>query len=148
VTFTVDADGLLSVSAREMTTNIEANIVVKPSYGLSEEQILTMLQSSFGAAETDKQARALAEAKVEATSLILAIEAALQQDSALLTPSEIEAILASLTSLQSLSNGQDSNAIHQATKVLNAVTETFAAKRMDASLSLALTGKDVAKLDL
>jgi len=148
VTFTVDADGLLSVSAREMTTNIEANVVVKPSYGLSEEQILIMLQSSFVAAKTDKQARALAEAKVEATSLILAIEAALQQDSALLTPSEIEAILASLTSLQSLSNGQDSNAIHQATKVLNAVTETFAAKRMDASLSLALTGKDVAKLDL
>ena len=148
VTFTVDADGLLSVSAREMTTNIEANVVVKPSYGLSEEQVLIMLQSSFGAAETDKQARALAEAKVEATSLILAIEAALQQDSALLTPSESEAILASLTSLQSLSNGQDSHAIHQATKVLNAVTETFAAKRMDASLSLALTGKDVAKLDL
>jgi molecular chaperone HscA len=148
VTFTVDADGLLSVSAREMTTNIEANVVVKPSYGLSEEQILIMLQSSFVAAKTDKQARALAEAKVEATSLILAIEAALQQDSALLTPSEIEAILASLTSLQSLSNGQDSHAIHQATEALNAVTETFAAKRMDASLSLALTGKDVAKLDL
>ena len=148
VTFTVDTDGLLSVSAREVTTNIEANVVVKPSYGLSEEQILIMLQSSFVAAKTDKQARALAEAKVEATSLILAIEAALQQDSALLTPSEIEAILASLTSLQSLSNGQDGNAIHQATKVLNAVTETFAAKRMDASLSLALTGKDVAKLDL
>lgn len=148
VTFTVDADGLLNVSAREMITNIEANIVVKPSYGLSEEQVLIMLQSSFGAAESDKQARALAEAKVEATSLILAIEAALQQDSALLTPSEIEAILASLTSLQSLSNGQDSHAIHQATEALNAVTETFAAKRMDASVSLALTGKDVAKLDL
>jgi len=148
VTFTVDADGLLSVSAREMTTNIEANVVVKPSYGLSEEQILIMLQSSFVAAKTDKQARALAEAKVEATSLILAIEAALQQDSALLTPSEIEAILASLTSLQSLSNGQDSHAIHQATEALNAVTETFAAKRMDASVSHALTGKDVAKLDL
>jgi molecular chaperone HscA len=148
VTFTVDADGLLSVSAREMTTNIEANVVVKPSYGLSEEQILIMLQSSFVAAKTDKQARALAEAKVEATSLILAIEAALQQDSALLTPSESEAILASLTSLQSLSNGQDSNAIHQATEALNAVTETFAAKRMDASVSHALTGKDVAKLDL
>lgn len=148
VTFTVDADGLLSVSAREMITNIEANIVVKPSYGLSEEQVLIMLKSSFGAAESDKQARALAEAKVEATSLILAIEAALQQDSALLTPSEIEAILTSLTSLQSLSNGQDSHAIHQATEALNAVTETFAAKRMDASVSLALTGKDVAKLDL
>ncbi|MES2546772.1 MAG: Fe-S protein assembly chaperone HscA [Pseudomonadota bacterium] len=148
VTFTVDADGLLSVSAREMTTNIEANIVVKPSYGLSEEQILTMLQSSFGAAETDKQARALAEAKVEATGLILAIEAALQQDSALLTQAEIEAISASLASLQSLCNGQDSHAIHQATEALNAATEAFAAKRMDASVSRALTGKDVAKLDL
>ena len=148
VTFTVDADGLLSVSAREMTTSIEANIVVKPSYGLSEQQILTMLQSSFGAAETDKQARALAEAKVEASSLILAIEAALQQDSALLTAAEIEGILASLTNLQSLSNGQDSHAIHQATEALNVATEAFAAKRMDASVSRALSGKSVESLDL
>ena len=148
VIFTVDADGLLSVSAREMTTNIEANIVVKPSYGLSEEQILTMLQSSFGAAETDKQARALAEAKVEATSLILAIEAALQQDRALLTQSEIESILAALADLKTLSNGQDSQAIHQATEALNVATEAFAAKRMDASVSRALSGKSVESLDL
>lgn len=148
VTFTVDADGLLSVSAREMTTNIEANIVVKPSYGLSEEQILTMLQSSFGAAETDKQARALAEAKVEATGLILAIEAALQQDSHLLTDAEKFAILEALSQLKTLVEGVDHHAIHQATEGLNVATESFAAKRMDASVSRALTGKDVAQLDL
>lgn len=148
VTFTVDADGLLSVSAREMTTNIEANIIVKPSYGLSEEQILTMLQSSFGAAETDKQARALAEAKVDATSLILAIEAALQQDSHLLTDAEKVAILEPLSQLKILLETSDHHAIHQATEALNVATETFAAKRMDASVSRALTGKDVAQLDL
>lgn len=148
VTFTVDADGLLSVSAREMTTNIEANIIVKPSYGLSEEQILTMLQSSFGAAETDKQARALAEAKVEATSLILAIEAALQQDSHLLTDAEKIVISEPLSQLKTLLETSDHHAIHQATEALNVATESFAAKRMDASVSRALTGKDVAQLDL
>ncbi len=148
VTFTVDADGLLSVSARELTTNIEANIVVKPSYGLNEEQILTMLQSSFGAAETDKQVRALAEAKVEAAGLILAIEAALQQDSQLLNASEKVAILEPLSQLKILLEASDSDAIHQASEALNAATEVFAAKRMDASISLALAGKDIAQLDL
>ncbi len=148
VTFTVDADGLLSVSAREMTTNIEANIVVKPSYGLSEEEILTMLKSSFGAAETDKQARALAEAKVDATGLILAIDAALQQDSHLLADAEKFAILEALSQLKALIDGVDHHAIHQATEALNVATEAFAAKRMDASVSRALTGKDVAQLDL
>lgn len=148
VTFTVDADGLLSVSARETSTNIEANIVVKPSYGLSEEQMLAMLQSSFGAAESDKNARMLGEAKVEAQSLILAIHAALQQDSHLLIETEHKAIEAQLRALEQLNQGQDANAIHQATEALNIATEAFAAKRMDASMSRALAGKDVNELEL
>ena len=148
VTFTVDADGLLSVSAREMTTNIEANIVVKPSYGLSEEQILSMLQSSFGAAETDKQARALAEAKVDASSLILAIEAALLQDSHLLNATELKTIQTQLADFKKLLQSEDAHAIHQATEVLNVATEAFAAKRMDASVSQALAGKSLENLDL
>ncbi len=148
VTFTVDADGLLSVSAREITQNIEANIVVKPSYGLSEEQILSMLQSSFGAAETDKQARALAEAKVDAGSLILAIKAALQQDASLLTANESSAIEAQLNALEQLVLGLDADAIYAATEALNLATETFAAKRMDASVNRALAGKNIERLNL
>lgn len=148
VTFTVDADGLLSVSARETSTNIEANIVVKPSYGLSEEQMLAMLQSSFGAAETDKNARMLGEAKVEAQSLILAIHAALQQDSHLLNETERKAIEAQLRALEQLNQGQDANAIHQATEALNIATEAFAAKRMDASVSRALAGKNLDSLEI
>ena len=148
VTFTVDADGLLSVSARETSTNIEANIVVKPSYGLSEEQMLAMLQSSFGAAEADKNARMLGEAKVDALSLILAIQAALQQDSYLLNETEQEAIGAQLHALEQLNQGQDADEIHQATEALNVATETFAAKRMDASVSSALAGQNVNELNL
>ncbi len=148
VTFAVDADGLLSVSARETSTNIEANIVVKPSYGLSEEQMLEMLKSSFGAAESDKQARALAEVKVEAQSLILAIQAALSQDSHLLSDSESKAIATQLNALAQLNQGQDGDAIHHATEALNAATEDFAAKRMDASVSRALAGKNLENLNL
>ena len=148
VTFTVDADGLLSVSARETSTNIEANIVVKPSYGLSEEQMLAMLQSSFGAAESDKNARMLGEAKVEAQSLILAIQAALQQDSHLLNETERKVIEAQLQALEQLNQGQDADAIHQATESLNVATEAFAAKRMDASVSRALAGKNLDSLEI
>ncbi len=148
VTFTVDADGLLSVSAREISTNIEANIVVKPSYGLSEEQMLAMLQSSFGAAESDKNARMLGEAKVEAQSLILAIQAALQQDSHLLNAAERKAIEAQLHALEQLNQGQDADAIHNATEALNVATEVFAAKRMDASVSRVLAGKNLDSLEI
>lgn len=148
VTFTIDADGLLSVSAREMTSNIEANIVVKPSYGLSEEQILTMLKSGFGAAEADKEARALAEAKVDAKSLLLAIKAALAQDAHLLSKEDITVIKAQLNTLQNMMQSSDTDAIHTATETLNLATEAFAAKRMDASVSRALAGRDVNELNL
>ena len=148
VTFTIDADGLLSVSAREMTSKIEANIVVKPSYGLSEEQILTMLKSGFGAAEADKEARALAEAKVDAKSLLLAIKAALAQDAHLLSKEDITVIKAQLNTLQNMMQSSDTDAIHTATETLNLATEAFAAKRMDASVSRALAGRDVNELNL
>ena len=148
VTFTVDADGLLSVSARETSTNIEANIIVKPSYGLSEEQMLAMLQSSFGAAESDKNARMLNEAKVDGLSLTQAIKAALQQDAHLLNAAELQAIQTQLAAFEQLMQGDDAHAIHQATEALNTATEAFAAKRMDVSVSRALAGKNLEDLNL
>ena len=148
VTFTVDADGLLSVSAREIASNVEANIVVKPSYGLSEEQMLEMLKSGFGAAESDKAARMLNEAKVDALSLTLAIKAALQQDAHLLSAAEAESIQSQLAAFEQLTLGDDAHAIHQATEALNTATEDFAAKRMDASVSRALAGKNLENLNL
>ena len=148
VTFTVDADGLLNVSAREIASNVEANIVVKPSYGLSEEQMLEMLKSGFGAAESDKQARMLNEAKVDALSLTLAIKAALQQDAHLLSAAELQTIQTQLAEFEQLTLGDDAHAIHQATEALNTATEDFAAKRMDASVSRALAGKNLENLNL
>jgi molecular chaperone HscA len=157
VTFTVDADGLLSVSAVESTSNIEANIVVKPSYGLSEEQILTMLQSGFGAAEADKQARALQEAKVDAESLLLATKAALAQDGDLLNAEEKAEINAKMDALTNLTLEANIHApsragladeIHAETEALNRATEAFAAKRMDKSVNLALAGQDLNTLEI
>ncbi len=148
VTFQIDADGLLSVSAREQTSGIEANVVVKPAYGLNEDAIMTMLQSSFSAAESDKQARALREAIVDAERLIDAIEVALAKDGALLSETEQKAITVQLQALKALCQQQDSHAIHQASEALNHATETFAARRMDASVKQALAGQDLNTLDL
>ena len=157
VTFTVDADGLLSVSAREIASNVQANIVVKPSYGLSEEQILAMLKSGFSAVEADKLARALAEAKVDAESLLAAIEIALQQDGHLLSLNETKAIQVKIDALKNMTLQSNIHAnsragltdeIHTATEDLNTATEDFAAKRMDKSVSLALAGRNVENLNL
>jgi molecular chaperone HscA len=148
VTFQVDADGLLSVSAREETQGIEASITVKPSYGLSEDEITHILKSSFGTAEEDKQARALAEAKVDAMRLISAINVALEQDSHLLSEAEKQAIQLQLTALEQQLNTTDSRALHEATSALNDATAHFAAKRMDASVSRALAGKNIDEVNL
>ena len=148
VTFTVDADGLLSVSAREATTNIEANITVKPSYGLSEEQMLAMLKAGFESAETDKNTRMLKEAIVDAQSLIAAINAALQQDGDLLNTTEIQLINTKIDALQANIHAGAGDAIRDATEALNTVTEAFAGKRMDASVTRALTGKNLENLNL
>lgn len=148
VTFQVDADGLLSVTAREQTSGIESNIVVKPSYGLSEDAITSMLQASFSSAESDKEARALREAQVDAQRLLEAIIAALQKDGALLSDDERAALEREMVALAELAQGTDSQAIHKAVDRLNHATETFAARRMDASVKQALAGQNLNTLEL
>lgn len=148
VTFTVDADGLLSVSARETLSNVEASIAVKPSYGLSEDEITSMLKASFNSAEEDKKARMLAEARVAAGAIIGAVTAALAADSDLISPEEKQAIETEMQRLQTIANAQDASAIHQAVDALNHATEEFAAKRMNASVSRALTGKNLESINL
>ncbi len=148
VTFTVDADGLLSVSARETTSNIEASIVVKPSYGLSEDEILSMLKNSFLEAENDKNARMLQEAKVHAESLLAAIGAALEQDGNLLNSKEKQKITSQMDALRANIHADAGDAIRAGTEALNAITEDFAAKRMNASVSRALAGKNIDAVNL
>lgn len=149
VTFQVDADGLLSVSAREQTSGAHADIVVKPSYGLNEDEITRMLQASFNSAETDKLARTLQEAKVDAARLLEAIEAALRQDGdALLNIEEKAEITSQMVQLRMLTQQDDSEAINKAVDMLNHATETFAARRMDASVMQALAGQSLNTLEL
>ncbi|AZN35269.1 Fe-S protein assembly chaperone HscA [Iodobacter ciconiae] len=144
VTFQVDADGLLSVAARELSSGIEASIMVKPSYGLSDEEITTMLTDSMQYASADIQARKLAEALVDAESLINASTAALQQDGDLLNVEEQAAIQTGLQQLMSSMQEKDANAIHAATEKLNEATGDFAAKRMNAAVKRGLAGKQIA----
>jgi molecular chaperone HscA len=148
VTFQVDADGLLSVSAREQTIGIEAHVVVKPSYGLTEDEITNILKSSFGSAEADKKARMLAEARVSAGAIISSVTAALAVDSNLINPAEKQAIETEIQRLQSLTNTEDAAAINKAVDVLNHATETFASARMNASVSRALSGKNLDTINL
>lgn len=148
VTFQVDADGLLSVSAREQTSGVETSITVKPSYGLSEEEIFNMLQASFSSAEEDKQARALREEQVEAERLLEAINAALAKDGTLLNDEERKAITDKMEQLRTLSQQNDSHAIHTAVEELNKATETFAARRMDASIRQAFAGQTLNSLEI
>ena len=141
VTYQVDADGLLSVSARELRSNVEASIVVKPSYGLEDDQIARMLQDSFQSADLDMQARALREEQVDAERILLATEAALQHDGHLLDSDEQAAITALLARVRDVLYGADAEAIHSAVEALAAGTDEFAARRMDRSVHDALTGK-------
>ncbi len=148
VTFQVDADGLLSVTAREQSSGVVADIVVKPSYGLSEDEITNMLKSSFGAAEQDKEARALREAIVDAERLMEAINAALAQDGHLLNANEKSAIESQVQALKTTSQGTDKDSIIEAVEALNHATENFAGRRMDASVKQAFAGQDLNKLEL
>ncbi len=143
VTFQVDADGLLNVSAREMSSGVEAAILVKPSYGLSDEQITTMLQESFATAEADMPLRALREAKVDAERMVLATRAALQADADLLEPGEREAIERLLVQTEQAAAGEDRDAIEAATHALAEGTEQFAAERMNRGIRRALAGRSV-----
>jgi molecular chaperone HscA len=147
VTFTVDADGLLRVSAREQTSGAEAQIDVKPSYGLSDGQIARMLQDSFTTAEADARTRTLVEARVDADRLLLATQGALDADGNLLAAPERAHIDALMLSLRAIAaNSEDAAAIEAATQALAHGAEAFAAARMNASIQKALAGKRVESL--
>jgi molecular chaperone HscA len=146
VTFQVDADGLLSVSATETTSNVRADIVVKPSYGLGDGEIAGMLQSAFAAATTDMQARALAEARVDAQALATALSNALAVDRALLSDAEYAALGSQVAHLKALADGTDYRAIVRATEALNTASTDFAGRRMDRAVREALTGRNIEKI--
>ena len=141
VTFQVDADGLLSVSAREQTTGVEASIVVKPSYGLGDDEIARMLQESFAHAADDMKARSLAEAQVEADQIMTAAEAALAADGDLLDSAERAALDAALAELRTKRAGADADALRAAVEAFNRATGPFAERRMDRGVQRALAGK-------
>ena len=143
VTFQVDADGLLSVSAREMTSGVEASIVVKPSYGLTDEEIVRMLQEGNSSAEADMQARKLREEQVEAKRLLESTASALTQDGDLLSPEEQAEIDRLARAVGSAINGTDADVIHKAVEALSKGTEAFAERRMDRSICAALAGRSV-----
>jgi len=144
VTFTVDADGLLQVSAREQVSGVEARIDVKPSYGLGDEQIAKMLQESFTTAESDMRARALVEARVEADRMLLATRSALAADGDLLSDEERTAIDGLMAALEALrTQEEDAAVIDAATEALAKGTEAFAAMRMNRGIQKALAGKNI-----
>lgn len=143
VTFTVDADGLLNVSAREQISGVEARIDVKPSYGLGDDQIANMLRESFTTAEADMKTRALVEARVDGDRMLLATQSALAADGDLLTGAdlaEIDALMAAVSSARTL---EDAALIEAATQTLAKGTEAFAAMRMNRGIQKALAGKNI-----
>ncbi|ELY6275708.1 Fe-S protein assembly chaperone HscA [Cronobacter muytjensii] len=143
VTFQVDADGLLSVTAMEKSTGVEASIQVKPSYGLTDGEIASMIQDSMSFAEHDVKARMLAEQKVEAARVLESLEGALRSDGALLSATERAAIDDAMTQLRAAADGDDVRAIEDAIKNTDKQTQEFAARRMDESIRQALKGHSV-----
>jgi len=143
VTFQVDADGLLSVSAREMSSGVEASVNVKPSYGLTDNEIAGMLREGFDHAGEDMNARSLREQQVEARRLVEATEVALKQDAHLLDAEERSEIEAAADRLGTVARGSDHRAIKAGIERLNAVTAEFAARRMNQSVRKALAGRKV-----
>jgi molecular chaperone HscA len=146
VTFQVDADGLLAVSARESTTGVEAAIAVKPSYGLTDEQITRMLRESFDHAKEDVHLRALREQQVEGERMLAAAETALRDDIDLLSAEEAAVLRAELDALRKTLSCTDHRTIRSAVERVNRATETFAGRRMDRSIKRALAGKKVETL--
>jgi len=148
VTFQVDADGLLSVTARELGTGIESHIVVKPSYGLTDDEIAGMLRDSYAHAQDDMSARNLAEARVDGQRLVEAAEAALAENgAALLNVDELQAIEKGIADLKLALQGTDLVAVKRATETLNKGTVEFAGRRMDQSVKKALTGHKLDELE-
>ncbi len=146
VSYQVDADGLLSVFAREMQSGVAASVVVKPSYGLSDEEIGRMLDDSFQAANIDKHARALRELQVDAERLLAATASALARDADLLSASERATIDTATKALQEVKNGAYSDVLERAIEVLAAATDEFAARRMNQNIRTALAGRKVDEL--
>lgn len=148
VTFQVDADGLLSVSARELGSGVEANIQVKPSYGLTDGEIAKMLRDSFQYASDDKVARVLREQQVDAQRLIEAVQAALEVDGERLLDAEERMVIElQMQELSELLKGTDGYAIEQQTKRLSQVTDAFAARRMDLTVKAALSGRNLNEIE-
>ncbi|MDU8923996.1 Fe-S protein assembly chaperone HscA [Pasteurellaceae bacterium LIM206] len=143
VTYQVDADGLLNVTAMEKSTGVQSSIQVKPSYGLTDDEITKMLKASMENAKQDIDARLLAEQRVEAQRVIESVRSALAQDQDLLNETELSAVLKSLVSLEQLQQQNDTMAIKRGIKALDAATQEFAARRMDKSIRSALAGHSV-----
>jgi molecular chaperone HscA len=147
VTFQVDADGLLEVSARELTSGVAASVQVKPSYGLSDLQIADMIKASWTNVEDDRSARSLREQQVEADRLLEAVTMALAEDAErLLTASEQQAIVTQMEQLVVVRNGQDHHAIAKQIEIMAKASDAYAAMRMDDSIKRALAGKSVDQL--
>ncbi|TPH10740.1 Fe-S protein assembly chaperone HscA [Haemophilus haemolyticus] len=148
VTYQVDADGLLSVTAMEKSTKVQASIQIKPSYGLTDEEVTAMIKSSFDNAQEDLQARELAEQRVEADRVIESVIVALQADGAeLLSTEEFHHIESVLKQLMDVKQGSDRDAIAQGIKALDTATQEFAARRMNVSINKALTGKNLSDIE-
>ncbi|QFQ10279.1 Fe-S protein assembly chaperone HscA [Enterobacter sichuanensis] len=143
VTFQVDADGLLSVTAMEKSTGVESSIQVKPSYGLTDGEIASMIQDSMSYAEQDVKARMLAEQKVEAARVLESLNGALAADAALLSAAERQVIDEAAAHLSMVAQGNDADAIEEAIKNVDKQTQDFAARRMDKSVRVALKGQSV-----
>ncbi|SCK18153.1 molecular chaperone HscA [Variovorax sp. HW608] len=142
VSFQVDADGLLSVTAREETTGVEAHVEVKPTYGLADEEIASMLQSAIGSSRADMQLRTWREAQIDARRLLDATESALAQDAGLLSPAELGDVRKAMFAVaDGLETEADADALQAAMRALAAATEEFAARRMNASIRRALAGR-------
>ncbi|WP_153787458.1 Fe-S protein assembly chaperone HscA [Pseudomonas sp. EMN2] len=148
VTFQVDADGLLSVAARELGSGVESSIQVKPSYGLTDGEIARMLKDSFEHAGSDKQARQLREHQVDGERLLEAVQGALDADGErLLSSDERDAIEFQMQELRDLLSGTDGAAIEQQTKRLSQVTDAFAARRLDSTVKAALAGRNLNEIE-
>lgn len=141
ITYQVDADGLLSVSARELRSGVETSVTIKPSYGLTDGEVAKMLQESFASANQDMQIRALKEEQVEAERILLATQSAIEHDTALLTQPELEAIQSLMDKVRDAMHSEDHGDLKASVSALADGTEEFAARRMDQSVRSALAGK-------
>jgi molecular chaperone HscA len=146
MTYQVDADGLLSVTARESTSGVEASVNVKPSYGLSDDDVARLLKESMGAAQADMHERALREQQVDGRRLLEAVRTALASDADLLSTDERAAIELRMEAVAGLVDGRDADQLHAAIEALSRATDEFAARRMDRSIRAALAGRRVDEL--